>query len=103
MYLYRLIWLDIRLDNINQFNIVKIPVSPKTGLVLHRYIANRDAEKLGFKTALQIKHEANNKLIKQIPTNNIIDKLVNYFAKKLFQLKFEYGIKLNNKVYTIIN
>ena len=98
--------LDIRLDENDQPKVGEEPVSPTDELALHHDIAYRDAEKQDPEIALQMKHEADKKMIEQldqIPTTGIIDKFANFTAKKLLQLKLKLGMGLNEEIYNKVN
>ena len=58
--------LKIRLDENDQPKVGIKPVSPTDQLALHHDIAYRDAEKQDSEIALQIKHEADKKMIEQL-------------------------------------
>ena len=55
--------LNIRLDENNKPKVGEKPVSPTDQLALHHDIAFRDAEKQDPEIALQMKHEADKKMI----------------------------------------
>ena len=90
--------LKRRLDKNDQPKVGEEPVSPTNELALHHDFAYRDAEKQDPKIALQIKHEADKKMIEQldqVQTTGIIDKFANFTAKKLLQFKLKLGMGLN--------
>ena len=58
--------VDIRLDENDQPKPGEEPVSPMDELALHYDIAYRDAEKQDSEIALQLKHEADKKMIEQL-------------------------------------
>ena len=98
--------LPIRLDENDQPKVGEEFVSPTDQLALHHDIAYRDAEQLDPETALQMKHEADKKMIEQldqVATNGIIDKFANFTAKKLLQLKLKLGMELNEEIYNKVN
>ena len=106
MYLGPQTALAIRLDVNNQSKVREEPVSPTDKLALHHDIAYRDAEKLDSETALQMKHEADEKMIEQwdqVQTTGIIDRFANFTAKKLLQLKLKLGMELNKEIYNKVN
>ena len=58
--------LPIRLDENNNHKVGEEFLSPTDELTLHHDIAYRDAEKQDPEIALQIKHEADKKIIEQL-------------------------------------
>ena len=98
--------LDIRLDENDNSRPGEEFVSPTDELALHHYIAYRDAEKLDPESALQMKHEADKIMVKQlnqIPITGIIDKFANFTAKKILQLKLKFGMSINNPIIEELN
>ena len=97
--------LKIWLDENDQPKSGEQPVSPTNELALHHDIAYRDAEKCEPEIALQMKHEADKKMIEQldqVKTTGIIDKFANFIAKKLLQLKLKLRMGLKVKVYNTV-
>ena len=95
--------LDIRLNENDKPKVGEERVSPTNELALHHDIACRDAEKQDPEIALQMKHEADKKMIEQVHTTGIIDKFTNITVKKVLQLKSKLGMGLNDKIYNKVN
>ena len=105
-YLCPITQLVIRLDENDKPIRGEEPVSATDELVLHHEIAYRYAEKEGSEIALQIKHEADKKMIEQldqVPTTEILDKVANFSAKKVLQLNLKLGMTLNKEIYNKVN
>ena len=97
--------LKIRLDENDQPKVGQEPLSPTDELALHHDNAYRDAEKQDPEIALQMKHEADKKMIEQldkVQTTGIIDKFANFTAKKLLQLTLKLGMGLNDQIYNTV-
>ena len=97
---------NIRLDENDKPKVGEEPVSPTDEYALYHDIVYRDTKKQDPEIALQMKHETDKTMIEQldqVSTTGIIDKVANYTAKKLLQLKWKVGMGLTNITKLFVN
>ena len=97
--------MEICLNEKNQTRQGEEPVLLTDQLALHHDIAYRNADRLDPETALQLKHDADQNMVKQldqVQTTGIIDKFSNFTAKKILQLKLKLGMSINPLISDLI-